>query len=961
MEIAILSVGLPTGPNTLDYYSLGGSETAGLSLAKEFAAKGHLVNLFCNLPKNPRADFIESGTRALDGVRYIDAAAFQPFIQTTAVDLLIVSRVVDAFNVPHQAKKSILWLHDLAMYGEWTDKLNGIAWNFNEIWAVSEWHKIQINKVTGYPLDSIKVTRNGIVKYDTINNGKGSHFIYAARPERGLENLVKPGGIMEHLPHKTLVVAHYDNPVPHLSQYYDYLFARCRELPNVELVGSLTQKELRQTIQDAKLYVYPTNFEEVSCILARECMSVGTPMVTTRRGALPETLNGCGIIIDSEFDIGSDDWCKDFAEFLDNIPDELIDEKNEACLARKDLYWSEVADDFLKAARFKETNAYSVLLSLIEDSDIIPAIAYYNNLSKFQISRRVMGIANNLRLLYPYLFGDETYQSYYARYYEAEVSKGVFKKPNMVGQPRFEAIAEQISQLKRGSRVLDYGCAEGVIINDLAKRFPDIQFVGLDFAKKNIEYASLWAKEDGINNVEHIHINGLEDYDGKDFDAAICSEVLEHVEKPWELIHNIELRVKENGSIIITVPAGPWEMSGLKNLTNWFWRAHIWHIDKWMLRSMFKNKNAQMHFLSHGHMPDGTSIGHYICFYKADHKDVLEIDPLDKIENVKIRQTTAACLIAQNDEATIINCLNSIHQQVSCINIALGKSTDGTEDLINKWADKHPWVNLSIVRVASIEPYKFGFDDARNASIKNVEADWILWIDTDEYLSGDFRKYTKRSAYDSFSIHQHHFTVDPRGAPAQLDKPARLFRNNFTFHFYGKVHEHAEKGFNNGPGFAMLLPDVDIGHIGYVNENVRRHRFFRNFPLLEWDRKVYPDRKLGKFLWLRDIIHRMRWALENKDTNAARQLALEAVQFHNMNGKDFENVGGGFTQSIAFISEALAFLGSGMPVEIIIRFPDRNQEIKYGGVFDSVEKALNGGQKFITDEFNRRKSGYWAP
>jgi hypothetical protein len=58
------------------------------------------------------------------------------------------------------------------------------------------------------------------------------------------------------------------------------------------------------------------------------------------------------------------------------------------------------------------------------------------------------------------------------------------------------------------------------------------------------------------------------------------------------------------------------------------------------------------------------------------------------------------------------------------------------------------------------------------------------------------------------------------------------------------------------------MSDVTIAHYGYSTEAVRRKRFERNIGLLIQDRKKYPERVLGKFLWLRDLAQMCRWEAE---------------------------------------------------------------------------------------------------
>jgi precorrin-6B methylase 2/glycosyltransferase involved in cell wall biosynthesis len=509
--------------------------------------------------------------------------------------------------------------------------------------------------------------------------------------------------------------------------------------------------------------------------------------------------------------------------------------------------------------------------------------------------------------------------------------------------------------------ILDYGCAEGVIILGLAKRFPDKQFTGIDHAATNIVLCQQYARELGLDNVHFFHGSHEEGMPAEidfTFDAVICSEVLEHVEKPWELMTFLEQYVNEGGRAITTVPAGAWEASGLYNKKQWPWRAHIWHINKWMLRQMFADKEkCNMVNLPCGITPEGRAMGHIVFTYEVDGRPVHPVDPVEKAFLHRSRQSVGAAIIAHNSAETILKMLNSIHDKVQQVSIALGPCTDQTRDLIDRWTEDHPWVDVIVNDVPKIEPYVFGFDDARNASVAPLQTDWVLWIDTDEYMSGDFRKYVRQNCCDSYALHQHHFTCDPRGAPTQLDKPARLFRTDRGFKFYGKVHEHAEKGVNGGPGFIFMLPDVDLGHTGYVNEDVRRARFGRNFPLLEWDRKAHPNRRLGHYLWLRDIIHRMRYFHEQGIYQEARRLADEGVDFYRAKWEDFDAFGMGGINSLAYYGEALAYLGRGVP--ITIQMTVDGNPAGFQGVFEDAAEAARIIERSLKPEFDKRKSGYW--
>lgn len=960
LEIIIVVAGMPFAADTLKHKSLGGSETAGLSLAKALKDRGHIVTVFCNLPQPGSPDFLgQNGGMGSDGVRYASINDYGRFIAQTEVDLLIAQRMPELLGVPHQARKAVLWAHDLATYNGQAKTLQGYGWNMDEIWCVSEWHADQYAKVSGYPRSHIKVLRNAITEQDIMPMliKDERQLVYAARPERGLENLVRPGGIMSRLPDFQLKVCMYDNFPEHMREYYGMLFSWASQLPNVELLGSLTQLELRTLLDGAGGYIYPTAFEETSCILAQEAMERGCLFMTTRKGALPETLGDYGVFYEGPGEIGSDEFCQGFADMVQETVAKAAQSLTKATWVPR--YWSHAAEEVEGMAEPAPVTPFSLAWSMVEESDIIPAMEYISKLPR-PLSPALDRMRTSLMELYPYLFGKCTFAEYYERYFVREDSKGARQRRSMVGNPRFEAIAEQVAALPATSTIIDYGCAEGVIILDLALRFRDKTFYGIDFAATNVALCNQYAMELGLTNVWFFH-GSTDAWPAIPVvaDAVICSEVLEHVEKPWEVIGFLENRVRLGGRVITTVPAGPWEALGLYDKEQFQWRAHIWHITKWMLRTMFADKTGcHMASLPSQGLPDGRAVGHTVFAYNADHKPTHAIKPMEKVARHRARQTVTACIIVDRADS-LQRMLKSIGRQIQVLNVLITGNFNEVLPILGRFGDSHPWVQCNYSNSLPLAPRQFGFDDARNMSmeVSPIATDWVLWIDEDEYLSGDFRKFLRVNAFDSYSIHQHHFTCDPRGAPTQLDKPARLFRTDRGFQFYGKVHEHAEKGFNGGPGFCFILPDVDIGHVGYVNESVRRDRFGRNFAFMEWDHEVNPERNIGKFLWLRDIIHRMRYFAQQGQAGAAQGLALEAVDFYKGNWKEWSQVGMGGEQAIGYYSEALTFLGRGLPVTFQMKVNDA--VFQHTGVFADEDEVLAIIRSHLAGQFDQRRSGYW--
>ena len=89
-----------------------------------------------------------------------------------------------------------------------------------------------------------------------------------------------------------------------------------------------------------------------------------------------------------------------------------------------------------------------------------------------------------------------------------------------------------------------------------------------------------------------------------DADAVICVEVIEHCERPWEVLEGVEAMCKPGGKMIITTPFGAWEPETFaKDHLQYEWRNHIWHFDKMSIRQMFHGKpNMRLACIAQGVM-----------------------------------------------------------------------------------------------------------------------------------------------------------------------------------------------------------------------------------------------------------------------------------------------------------------------------------------------------------------------
>ena len=919
MYITMHCGGMPFNGDTINKQSLGGSETAAYYLAKELAAMGHRVTLFTNEPKEGR----------WDGVRYSYAGKiteqtplgdrFHMFAMNVPHDVCIIQRHPQAFQFKWASKINLLHLHDLALRRNAPGFFRQL-WNVNGILCVSEYHKKQIVEAYGISDKIVHAITNGIdlelfkgelykdvplpegaTVHDAVEAASGDQakLLYSSRPERGLEWLVKPSGIMERLLNERrdfhLYVCNYANVVPQMADYYAYLYKRCEMLPNVTVLGHLTKQHLASVMRQCDALVYPTpgpsgadgassssTFREVSCITAMECMGAGLPFLSSQCGALPETCKDSGSIL-----IPLKEGKPDLDLFVTTLKDWFVQGvgyyetlKEKQLVAAQRFSWKVPAQRIIDITRtlFDESRVSdeAVLRQLERDSDIY-ALWKYVEQTPLDVETKDRYIAH-LDKLYSFAI-EHNWRQHYEDYYRYERERGVAYGPEtMEGNERYEAVADIVAGVSAGGIVLDYGCAHGHYTVNLAKRYPRLRFIGLDLAESNIETARKWAEKERLKNVAFYTVEsniqyriqkalrrlGIEERKAA-LDLIIAAEVLEHVEKPAALIDELARHLKSDGKVCITTPYGPWEAQGYER--HYPWRAHLHHFERADLADMFgMHEGFGIAVVPAGISSFDAAIGSYLTMFKKPKQQSGVIDYERKFATLAPEQTVSLCMIVKDAEQTIAKCLSSVLPVVTEVVIAIDKTTsDNTLNIIRQFQKEDTRaLRWEVFTVDS--PLEVGFDAARNETLKQAKGDWILWLDADEHVTSAerLRKYLRQNKFNAYAIAQHHFSFEPLGV-IKTDYPTRLFRNHRGVQFYGVVHEHPEEELNKGIQHVMVLQDVSIGHPAYETEEVRKLRFQRNINLMVRDREKYPDRLLGKFLWVRDLSLMNRW--EYQDTN----------------------------------------------------------------------------------------------
>jgi len=153
-------------------------------------------------------------------------------------------------------------------------------------------------------------------------------------------------------------------------------------------------------------------------------------------------------------------------------------------------------------------------------------------------------------------------------------------------------------------KILDLGCAGGFITYGISKNYPEAQVYGLDVYKKAILYA-----RKKYPKIRFFIGDGHKlPFSNGSFDLIVCSETLEHVTNPKQVLKEMQRCLSKKGQIIVTMDSG----NILFSIAWFFWvrmKGKVWrnsHLHKFnvkvleslILESGFKIKSSERFNLS---------------------------------------------------------------------------------------------------------------------------------------------------------------------------------------------------------------------------------------------------------------------------------------------------------------------------------------------------------------------------
>lgn len=281
---------------------IGGSEKMVILLANEIQSRGVNVSVYANMTHMGR------GVHPDTGVIWRHWAEFD---EKRPRDALVIWRAIEALSkVQCPAKVRMLWLHDVQNPSRYTEEILALA---DIVQFQSDFHVGPVRDVI--PEEKRWVARNGIRRphpyAEALNFSKKDPKLvaYLSSPDRGLMTAAKiVREAQETDPEIRLVCMYGFTPwtrksqatsrhrsIPDLGRdcsidlYERELYELLDEIGAIVL-GRVGWDRVDQVLLEAGVWLYPTDFDEISCMAAMEAQAHGCVTCSTVHGALIETL-----------------------------------------------------------------------------------------------------------------------------------------------------------------------------------------------------------------------------------------------------------------------------------------------------------------------------------------------------------------------------------------------------------------------------------------------------------------------------------------------------------------------------------------------------------------------------------------------------------------------------------------------------------------------------------------------
>ena len=255
-------------------------------------------------------------------------------------------------------------------------------------------------------------------------------------------------------------------------------------------------------------------------------------------------------------------------------------------------------------------------------------------------------------------------------------------------------------------------------------------------------------------------------------------------------------------------------------------------------------------------------------------------------------------MIVKNEEKYLRECLNSVKDIIDEIIIVDTGSTDDT-------------INIAKEFNAKIYNYKWieDFSDARNFALNKSTGDWILYLDADERLSAKsinkLKNIIKKNELSGYRCIVN--SIDDINGKPNLMRYTRLFHNNPSIRFKGKIHEQIDDSLLEN-GYKISDTDIEIIHVGYNIENGElKNKAMRNLKILkneyEKNKSSYNAYQLANtYTTLEDYDSANQYyKIAVKENNLSKE--YKAFSYLNLSGYEYKK--NNLTQAIEYLNLGL--------------------------------------------------------